>query len=356
MDDALQDPAGTRDVGAVADDLVRRAIHRRAADGALLGHGELGLRAVPAVPQRAHDLRDDLAGPDDLDPVADADVLLGDDLLVVERGAADGDAAELDRLEHRPGRQGSRPPDVDPDLEQPRDGHLRRELPGDRPARLPAADHAEVVVQREPVDLHDDAVGLEGEGADHRLVPATACCTAARSGCRARCGATGNPHASSWSSTSHCVAACSVPSTTSTWKANSPSRRLRVIRASSWRRLPGGGVARVGEGRVARRFAVGVEPLERLAGEVDLAPDLHQRGVALALQRQREVGDGPEVGGHVLADGAVAAGGAGHEPAPRVGQVDGGAVDLDLGGVPAVPRVGVEPGVAVLPGRAAPRR
>ena len=50
-------------------------------------------------------------------------------------------------------------------LLQPGDGHLGRELPGDGPAWLAAADDAELAVEVEPVHLDHDAVGLERRAA-----------------------------------------------------------------------------------------------------------------------------------------------------------------------------------------------
>ena len=50
----------------------------------------------------ADDLRDHVTGALDDHHVALADVLAVDVLLVVERRPRDGDAADLDRLEHRP--------------------------------------------------------------------------------------------------------------------------------------------------------------------------------------------------------------------------------------------------------------
>jgi hypothetical protein len=49
------------------------------------------------------DLRDDVSGALDDDVVAFADLLAVDVFLVVEGRARDGDAADLDRLHHRPG-------------------------------------------------------------------------------------------------------------------------------------------------------------------------------------------------------------------------------------------------------------
>ena len=72
-----------------------------AAERAVLGHPE---RLVPAAcgQHGPDDLRDHVAGALDDHQVALADVLAVDVLLVVQRRPRDGDAADLDRLEHRP--------------------------------------------------------------------------------------------------------------------------------------------------------------------------------------------------------------------------------------------------------------
>lgn len=69
----------------------------------------------------------------------------------------------------------------------------------------------------------------------------------------------------------------------------------------------GGGVARVGEGLLAGFDEAGVELLELLHREEDLAADLHQGGEVVAVQPLGDVRDGADVGGDVLADAAVAA-------------------------------------------------
>jgi hypothetical protein len=124
-----------------------------------------------------------------------------------------------------------------------------------------------------------------------------------------------------------------------------PAGDLRVQLSEA----PCRGVARVGEGGFAVAFPLGVEPGERAPREVDLAPDFHQGRVAPALEHQRQVGNGLEVLGDHLAHQAVAPGAAGHEAALLVGQADRGPVDLDLGGIAAVPGLRVEAGVPVLP-------
>ena len=109
--------------------------------------------------QRRDDLRDHVAGPHHDDLVADPHVLAGQVLLVVEGRGGDGDAADVDRLEHREGHQVAGAADVPDDVVQLRRRRRRRELPGDRPARL-AADHAQLAPERPLVDLDDDAVDL----------------------------------------------------------------------------------------------------------------------------------------------------------------------------------------------------
>ena len=67
---------------------------------------------------RPDDLRDHVAGALDDHVVALADLLAVDVLLVVQRRARDGDAADLDRLEHRPRVERAGAADADQDLEQ----------------------------------------------------------------------------------------------------------------------------------------------------------------------------------------------------------------------------------------------
>ena len=136
----------------------RRPLRRRAV-------GALG-----RVRRGRDDLRDHVAGAQDDDRRRRADVLAGEVLLVVQRRQLDGDAADVDGLEHartgagrRTCRRSSRPG-------AGRDRGGRRELPGDRPARV-APDDPEPALQLEVVDLDDDAVDLEVERAA-ALLPA----------------------------------------------------------------------------------------------------------------------------------------------------------------------------------------
>ena len=70
----------------------------------------------------------------------------------------------------------------------------------------------------------------------------------------------------------------------------------------------------------------------------------------VAAQPQRDVAQRAQVGGHVLADGAVAARGAVHEHAVLVREAHRRAVDLELGHVAGAARVVAdEPRDALLP-------
>ena len=122
-----------------------------------LRHAKLLLAPRPAG-RRPQDLRDHFSRPCHLDPVPDANILGRDQGGVVQRGVGNRDAADLDRLEHGVGIERARATDVDADLEQLRHLNFGRELAGDRPARLPISDRAELGVERPLVDFHSDAV------------------------------------------------------------------------------------------------------------------------------------------------------------------------------------------------------
>ena len=70
----------------------------------------------PLVDDYLDDLRDDVAGPLDDHGVADADVLLGDVVLVVQRRPADDDTAHGDGGEPGDGGEGPGAPDLDADV------------------------------------------------------------------------------------------------------------------------------------------------------------------------------------------------------------------------------------------------
>ena len=107
-------------------------------------------------------MRDHVAGALHQNRVADAHVLALDLVLVVQGGVGDDDAADGHRLELGDRRQRARAADVDLDRLDDRRRLLGRELVRDRPARR-ARDEAEPLLQREIIDLVDDAVDVVAE-------------------------------------------------------------------------------------------------------------------------------------------------------------------------------------------------
>src|ERR1700746_2892951 len=135
-----------------------RPAHREAAaEWAVVGKS-VGLRILrPTVEHDRDDLRDHIAGALHDHRVADADILAGDLVLIVQGGALHDDAAYGDRLEHRHRGQRALAADLDRDVAQNGLRLLRRGFFRPRPTRRPA-DHAEPLLQSEVVDLVDHTV------------------------------------------------------------------------------------------------------------------------------------------------------------------------------------------------------
>ncbi|MNT16590.1 hypothetical protein D3C72_1517020 [compost metagenome] len=110
----------------------------------------------------ADDLRDDVAGALQDDRVADAHVLAGDLVLVVQGGVADHDAADRDGVQTGDRGQRAGAADLDVDAFQHGRGLLRRELVGDGPTGA-AGDEAEALLPVQPVDLINHAVDVVAE-------------------------------------------------------------------------------------------------------------------------------------------------------------------------------------------------
>ena len=124
--------------------------------------GEFGSAALAARKHGPDDLRDHLARALHDHVVADAHVLGGDLVGVVQRRDAYTRPTDDDRLKDGKRREHARPADRDVDVEQSRHGLLGRELERRRPARL-AADDAELALQAHVVDLHHHAVDGVGQ-------------------------------------------------------------------------------------------------------------------------------------------------------------------------------------------------
>ena len=104
-------------------------------------------------------------------------------------------------------------------------------------------------------------------------------------------------------------------------------RREAVTRGSIWRSDPAAQLRGLAYSGRPGFLALGVDARELGLGHVHLAPDLERQRLGESLRDGR---DGAQVRGHVLAGGAVPAGGTLDEPPALVAQRDGEAVDLEL--------------------------
>ena len=112
--------------GAAPHRLAGRAHRVAAADRADLGEHE-GLRVLrPPFGHHGNDLRDHVAGALQHHGVADADVLAGDLVLVVQRRVLHQHAADIHRLEPRDRRQRAGAADLDADVAAARSSPVRR--------------------------------------------------------------------------------------------------------------------------------------------------------------------------------------------------------------------------------------
>ena len=146
-------------VRAALDHLALLADRLRAAHRAVGRHLPDRLAAVAGVDDRAHDLRDDVAGALEHDGVADAQVLAPDLVDVVQRGVAHRGAAHDDRGDVRDRGHGADAADVDLDLLELGGDLLGGELVGGRPARR-ARHEAQLLLLGQRVDLDHDPIGL----------------------------------------------------------------------------------------------------------------------------------------------------------------------------------------------------
>ncbi len=244
----------------------------------------------------------------------------------MEGGELDRHAGHFDGREHRKGAHVAELADVPHHpLELCHSGR-RRELPGDRPARVPA-DGAESALQLEVVDLHDRSVDLEVELStaslpchalcDHLLLPVEQ----------------GDAVVYAEAVLAEPLQALGVgleaePLGNPDLVAPDRQRPLRRVGRVELADRAGGGVAGIHEGRFARFGAALVERREVAKGHVDLAPHLDQRGCVLDPQRDRA--DRAQVVGDVLADLPIAARSPPLERAVPVEQADRETVDLRL--------------------------
>ena len=181
---------------------------------------------------------------------------------VVQRRALHRDAADLHGLEHGVGIERSGAPDGDDDIEQLRARLARLELERDRPARIARHD-AEPFLQREIVDLDDDAVDLVIELVAPLLpVVRQYAITSSMRRARATFGFTGKPSASRRAQRLPLRALqrpCAANRDELIGEKREPA--LRGQRGSSWRTPPDAALRGLAKTGRPFAFARRVEPL-----------------------------------------------------------------------------------------------
>ena len=251
----------------------------------------------------------------------------------MQADVADRDASDLHRLELGDRRERTALADVHLDALHGRRRLARRELEGDRPARM-VRGRAQPPLQLQRVHLHDHAVGVVAEGITIRLQP--------RAGRDHRVDRLGAHRARVGAEAGGAQRLQRLPVA-----GERQARRPREVIEEGVERTAGGhggvllahgaggGVARVGERRLAGLLQPAIQPLELVARHVDLAAHLQlvDGGQRARLEPHRHAADRAEVGADVLAHPPVAAGGAAHEAAARVEQRHAEPVDLGLADV-----------------------
>ena len=313
-----------------AGDRIHLAHRMAAASRTKIGKGESFRGLGPLLLDHAENLRDDVAGTLDDDGIADADVLARDLVFIVQGGVLHDDAADGHRLELGDGGQRAGASDLNFDVVEDGGRLLGREFVRDGVARR-TRDEAQTLLEIEPVELVDDAVDIVVE-----------------------------PGAAAFELTigvEHLFHALREAHQRVDGKAviqqrpvDAPLRicgELRHLAPSVGEELQGpgggdrgielaqgtgGGIARVGKASLAAFGLAFVQALKGAAAHIDLAAHLKRIGEALGRDPLRDVGDGADIGGDVLAFVTVAAGGALNQAPLLVAERDGEAIDLRLGG------------------------
>ena len=302
--------------GAPADRLALLAQCRRL-EGAwtLRRKGKFARALAPLFGYDADHLRDDVAGALHHHRIAFANVLAGDFIFIVQGRPADHHAADGYRFQLGHRRQRAGPADLDRDLIEDRLRLFRRELMGGRPARR-AADHAEPVLPVEPVDLVHHAVDVVGQRRALRQQRRVHLKNVIHRAAEARQGVGRQaPLAEPLQNVPMGIGEGFADLAQAV--GEQPQRPLRGYRGVQLPQASGSRVARIGEDLLVRLLLPGIEREEVAARHVDFAPDLQQRRRG-GRQFFRDLIDGAEVCGNVLADRSVAAGRAEDErAAPR---------------------------------------
>ena len=327
VEQGLLEAGGTVGIDAAAGGLALLAHHLAAADGAMGGHAErLPVRALGGD---ADHFGNDVAGAFDHHLVADLQAEALDLILVVERGAGDGDAADLHGFEVGDRGQGSGAAHLDLNGFHRGGGLSRGVLVGDGPAGSFGGE-AELALLLHGIHLDDDAIdfvrqlfalGFPGiaelddfvDGAADFAVRVDLEAQMAQFLERAPMAVEGR-------------AAFGEQEVGVVFEAASGGK-LRLQQAER----AGGGVARIGKAGEALFFALGIEAFEGAAVHDGFAADLE--GGQPALHAKRKGADGAGIFGDVFAHGAISAGDGLGEFAVAIVGGHGEPVQLEFGDV-----------------------
>ena len=294
-----------------------------------------GLRPCRSlVEQHLDDLRNNVAGALDDDGVALADLPALDFVFIVQSRPRDHDSANGHRLQVGDRRQCPGAADLDGDFVQHGPRPFRRELVGSGPARR-TADHAQARLPVQPVRLVDDAVDIIGQGRAfglHPIVQRYRFIDRAAEGGKAIDAEA--PALEPLEKIPLCLADIGGGAAVlehAPGIGEEAQLSLRRNRRVELAQRTGRGIARVGIERQSGRIPAGVQRCEIVLAHIDFAADFDIARRFRAFEAFRQVDHGPQIGRHVLADGAVSAGRAQNERAVAV--VDRGrqAVDLRFG-------------------------
>ncbi len=292
-------------------------------------HDEGALAPVAQVDDRPDDLRDDVARLAQHDRVPDEHTLAFDLELVVQGRLLDRRPGDDDGLHDGVRSDPPGAPDVDPDVEQLGVDLLGRVLEGDGPPRR-ARRRAQLALERDLVDLDDDAVDLVG--AVVPVLPVVGHELLDLGDLVEHLDLVGRRQAPG----PHHLVPLALPLEVEAPPGTDPvdeqlewpaRRDLGVLLPQR----PGSRVARVGERRLPRRHERGIEVGEPRGREEDLPADLDELWHAVTAEPLGHSPDGAHVVGDVLARATVATGQRPNEPTLLVEQVHGETVDLQLG-------------------------
>ena len=281
------------------------------------------------VRHHLHHFRDDVAGAAHDHGIAIAHIQSRHMVGVVQRGAGDGDAANLHRPHQGPGRDRAGAADAGFDGFQQGGLFLRRELVRDRPARR-ARDEAQRALAGVVVELVDHAIDVEWQivarGTDSSVVAQQTlhalhhtCQIADREAPITQPRQRGRMGVCKRLAT-HLADAIGVETQRSLRSDSRIQLPQRARRAIAW----------IGQHLAVVQAGMFVPALEIGPRHVDLAAHFQHLRPALSLQMPGDDGDRAQIGGDILAGAAVTTGRALHEHAILVAQADRQAVELRL--------------------------